>query len=271
MKLSRGVKFLILFGSGLCAVYLTWRPKTDSATAKSASTAVRPYTLDPAKSQYSQNYWPTFPRHKVFPYSVIPGGVADPKELKSIIKRDPEIARHLKDFNVEKARVVKLAKPWSAYVSYRRGNAIYWTRKRVCLAKGELVITDGNHTLRSRCGNDVSATPHEPTSPSEPPPGELDTPLPNMPFEAKVAPPPLSPPLPPGVLVPVFPPSPTPPLILPPPVIYPPGGPAPPPPTPPVPPLTTPEPATMLLFCVAGAGTLAWRVVMKRTGKPSNE
>lgn len=264
MRIYWGAWLLILFASGLCAVLGPWQPKTE--LAKVASTVAKPHDLDLEKFQYYRDYWPTFPRRKIFPYSVIPGGVSSVGELRGIINRNPEIALHLKDFNLERARVVKLDRPWSAYVSYRKGDLIFWTRRRVSLAKGERVITDGKHTVRSRCGNDVSDTPQEPTSPSEPTTTALDTPLPDVPFQPQVPPPPISSLLPPGIFVPVFPPvAPPPPIILPPGGGPPPsGGPPPVPPIPPGPPIATPEPSSLLLFCLGLAGTIVWGIAIKR-------
>lgn len=46
------------------------------------------------------------------------------------------------------------------------------------LHKGEILLTDGEHLARTRCGNRVSETPTEPTSPSEPKEIVLNDPLP---------------------------------------------------------------------------------------------
>jgi hypothetical protein len=64
-----------------------------------------------------------------------------------------------------------------AFVSYRIGNEVFWTRKKLRLAKGEKLITDGVNFARTRCGNRISETPHPETSPAEPSSEELDTPL----------------------------------------------------------------------------------------------
>jgi hypothetical protein len=114
----------------------------------------------------------------VYPYSVVPGGVQDPESLRAAVERDPIVAAHYLDFHLENARRTKLASSRSAYVSYRIGNRIYWTHKKLRLAKGEEVITDGVNIARARCANRISAKLEGETSPAEPPAAVLDTPSP---------------------------------------------------------------------------------------------
>jgi hypothetical protein len=115
---------------------------------------------------------------KVYPYSVIPGGVKDTKELADAIKRDPIVAQHLKDFDMQKARIVRVDAPRTVYVSYRMGSQIHWTSKTMTLAKDEILITDGNRTIRGRCGNDVAANHIGEPAQDEPDTSELETPIP---------------------------------------------------------------------------------------------
>jgi len=65
----------------------------------------------------------------------------------------------------------------TVYVSYRIGNRIYWTRRRVTLHKGEKLITDGRMTARSRCANRVEEAPQQEASPVEPPVQKFDEPV----------------------------------------------------------------------------------------------
>jgi hypothetical protein len=113
----------------------------------------------------------------VYAYSVVPGGVKDSHELKWMAQHDPVVASHYAGFDYDRARVVRLALARSVYVSYRLGNKVYWTRRRVTLKKGETVITDGKITARSRCGNRVEEAPQQATSASEPPVAKLDEPM----------------------------------------------------------------------------------------------
>jgi hypothetical protein len=67
-------------------------------------------------------------------------------------------------------------------VSYRIGEEIFWTKKRLKVAKGERLITDGTKFTRTRCANVLSEVPQGKTSPDEPAPGVFDAPL-NPPSE----------------------------------------------------------------------------------------
>jgi hypothetical protein len=118
------------------------------------------------------------PARPVYPYSVIPGGVSNVEELRQRLKDDPLIAEHLKNFDLSKAALVRTTAPRAVYVSYRVGDLIFWTRTKLTVARGELLVTDGKRTIRGRCGNDISDVPRLPRSPSlEPSPREFDHPL----------------------------------------------------------------------------------------------
>jgi len=130
----------------------------------------------------------------VYPYSVVSGGVRDAQELKWVAQHDPVVASHYAGFDYEHARIVRLILARSAFISYRIGDKVYFTRHRVTLKKGETVITDGKITARSRCGNRVEEAPQQATSSSEPPAIKLDQPIltatgtalsnPSVPFES---------------------------------------------------------------------------------------
>jgi len=130
----------------------------------------------------------------VYPYSVISGGVKDIAELKWAAEHDPVVRSHYRGFDYEHARMVRLVLARTAYVSYRIGNKVYWTRHRVTLKKGETLITDGKITARSRCGNQVEQSPQQETSSLEPPAVKFDEPMqpaigtavatPPLPFES---------------------------------------------------------------------------------------
>ena len=61
----------------------------------------------------------------VYPYSVVPGGVTDARELKWAAQHDPVVASHYAGFDYDHARVVRLLLARAAYVSYRIGNDVY--------------------------------------------------------------------------------------------------------------------------------------------------
>ncbi len=113
----------------------------------------------------------------IYPYSVVPGGVQDVKELKWVAEHDPVVAAHYAGFDYERAQVVRLTLARTVYVSYRIGNHIYWTRRRLTLHKGEKLITDGRMTARTRCGNRVEETPQQAAAPVEPPANKFDEPV----------------------------------------------------------------------------------------------
>lgn len=114
----------------------------------------------------------------VYPYSVVPGGVVDAKELKWVAEHDPIVAAHYAGFDYDHARIVRLTLARTVYVSYRIGNRIYWTRHRLTLHKGEKVITDGRMTARTRCANRVEETPQQAAAPPvEPPVEKFDQPV----------------------------------------------------------------------------------------------
>lgn len=104
----------------------------------------------------------------IFPYSVIPRGVMTSRELQAAIHNDSVVSSHYSNFNVHSAHVIRLAQERQAYVSYRLGDRIFWTKKRVTMHAGETLLTDGVHLARTRCGNRISDVPVAPTSPAEP-------------------------------------------------------------------------------------------------------
>lgn len=126
---------------------------------------------------------------KVYPYSVVPGGVRDARELKWKAQHDPVVAAHYAGFDYDHARVVRLLLAHTVYVSYRIGNKVYWTRHPITLKKGETVITDGTMTARTRCGNRLEETPQQATSQSEPPAAKFEEPIQPSTGTAVTAPP----------------------------------------------------------------------------------
>jgi hypothetical protein len=103
----------------------------------------------------------------VYRYSVIPGGAESSAELEAAITHDPVVAEHYATFDLSNTRIVPLDAPRTAFVSYRIGDHVYWTKRRVQIPKGELVLTDGLRVARARCGNQVADAAGE-VSPLEP-------------------------------------------------------------------------------------------------------
>lgn len=113
----------------------------------------------------------------VYRYSVVPGGVQSGQELRLAAQRDRAVARHFAAFNFERAQLTQLKGPRFVYLSYRRGDRIFWTRKQIALRKGEKLITDGKIAARTRCANQISLLPHAETSMEEPSAQELEDPF----------------------------------------------------------------------------------------------
>jgi PEP-CTERM motif len=120
---------------------------------------------------------PSKDERPVYPYSIVPGGVHDPKELERVFERDPVVSAHYRGFDFRRARVVQLTEDRTVYVSYRIAGKVYWTTKRVLLHRGEKVITDGKMTLRTRCGNQVSDEARKEVSPNEPAIARMEQPI----------------------------------------------------------------------------------------------
>ncbi len=118
------------------------------------------------------------PVRRIYPYSVIPGGVRDRSELTRAVLEDRVVAAHFADFHVTDSHVVELRAEKLVHVSYRINENIYWTKEPVRLPKGEKLITDGQEFARARCGNRVSVMAQEPTLEAEEPPLEaLEIPI----------------------------------------------------------------------------------------------
>jgi len=113
----------------------------------------------------------------VYPYSVIPGGADSSEELRQAADTDPVVAEHYSDFEIAKVRRITLNTPQLAYISYRVGNSVYWTRHKLILAKGEALLTDGRSMARVRCGNRISVSPVKPNLLAEPSVEDFDAPV----------------------------------------------------------------------------------------------
>ncbi len=99
---------------------------------------------------------------KVFPYSIVPGGTVNRSEVKDKVARDPIVREHYKGILIDKLKPFRLTKPFQGYVSYRIGSHIFWTSRRLYLKAGEILLSDGIHMIRGRCGNLVSRLPLAP-------------------------------------------------------------------------------------------------------------
>lgn len=111
---------------------------------------------------------------RIYPYSIVPGGVASQADLARRVTADQVVARHYASFDIGKAHVVTNAKARAVHVSYRKGDKVYWTANKVMLAQGETLLSDGTSEIRGRCGNRISETAQLPVAMGEPTAAELD-------------------------------------------------------------------------------------------------
>jgi hypothetical protein len=221
--------------------------------------AAAPVSLTPSLVHFEETAAPVANR-PIFPYSIVPGGVRDGRELQTAASNDPLVAQHYSDFHISRARAFRLDHPLAMYVSYRRNNRVFWTRNRMLIPAGETLLSDGDNLARVRCANRLSPVAVKPVAETEPSKEELSEPSYVPPLMAELLPgegaemfpgapglealaPPLIPPGPVGANTP-------PPPILPP--ILLPGSPPIGPLTPGPPPVVTPEPGSFSLL-IAGA------------------
>lgn len=126
----------------------------------------------------------------VYPFSIVPGGVVSRDELKAAMRTDRLVAAHYAAVDVDRLKPVTLKHDLAAYVSFRMHGQVYWTSRRVLLAKGERVLqggTDGAIGVRERCGNQISEQPRVPVLPdmkTEPSGAMLATPIQSPPAQA---------------------------------------------------------------------------------------
>jgi hypothetical protein len=104
----------------------------------------------------------------VYPFSVIRGGVYDAGELQIALATDRVAAGHYAGFDAHKAQREVVARDRQVYVSYRIGDKVFWSKRAFTLREGETLLSDGTHSVRSRCGNRISDTPRQPVSRFEP-------------------------------------------------------------------------------------------------------
>lgn len=171
---------LIVFCLGLAIGFAFVAPQFLSRSHASSSLRIDRQSIEASRDlllRVQEESLRQMEKRPVYPYSVVPGGVQDGRELKWAAEHDPVVAAHYRGFDYDHARVVRLVLARTVYVSYRIGNKVYWTRHRVTLRKGETVITDGKITARSRCANRVEELPQQATSSSEPPVAKFEEPV----------------------------------------------------------------------------------------------
>ncbi len=113
---------------------------------------------------------------KIYPFSIVPGGVYSAEELARSRRIDPVVARHYAGFGAN-VTVQKTVRDTYMYISYRKDDKVYWTKAKHRIKQGEYVVSDGQSFARARCGNRLSAVPQEPVMEAdEPADDRLDKP-----------------------------------------------------------------------------------------------
>lgn len=121
-------------------------------------------------------------RRLVYPYSVVPGGVATAEDVQRAARADTLTGTHYSPLKLDRLRAEPQHNDLFVHVSYRKEGGIYWTRRKVRIPAGETILTDGAESVRARCGNRISQTPMQPTRADEPSEEVMDRPfLPGLP------------------------------------------------------------------------------------------
>jgi hypothetical protein len=158
------------------ATFLFLRPRSTSLSAPGARPAATAATRPPLGVRIPASE-PETPAALAHLYSVIPQGIHSEKQFARFLANHPVVARHYANFDLHKFRLVRLRHDRKAYVSFRLGNLIFWTSRKIWLFAGETLVTDGTHYARARCGNRISYVPKEPTTALEPSEPALEAPI----------------------------------------------------------------------------------------------
>jgi hypothetical protein len=158
-------KRLCYLGVGLCILTVFVRTRVQHRSVFNPAVASSPV---PASTV----------ARKVYPFSVIAGGVYDSAELDRARKVDSVVAAHYANFGPSPV-VRRLSQDMLMYVSYRKSNQVFWTKTKRRIPRGESLLCDGDNFARTRCGNRLSLKPQLPFSEGKEPDEEaLNTPAP---------------------------------------------------------------------------------------------
>jgi hypothetical protein len=166
-----------LLGVAACASLFALTMRESATPAASAQAPAETATLAPAVLRTAAQVEAQEQGKKtrrVYPYSIVPGGLADRRELQRAVVMDKVVAEHYAAFETGKATVKTVDKPRAVYVSYRKGDQVFWTSKKLQLAQGETLLSDGQNEIRTRCGNRISDVPRLPVEAKGPTEEELD-------------------------------------------------------------------------------------------------
>ena len=106
--------------------------------------------------------------------ALIPGGITSVEEFRQRVAEDPTLNSFFGSCDVG-ASFQPLPDDILAFIAFRRGQEIKWTRRPLLVHKGEFVLTFCGKTVLARCGNLISWTPMQPSE--DVPPSLLETPV----------------------------------------------------------------------------------------------
>lgn len=69
------------------------------------------------------------------------------------------VAQHYRDIVTTRSHATLLNAALNVYASYRSANSVHWTTHTIHVPKGELILSDGAHLVRGRCGNRLAFAP----------------------------------------------------------------------------------------------------------------
>jgi hypothetical protein len=103
--------------------------------------------------------------HPVYPFSLVSGGVYSASDLARALATSNSLRAHYANFDFKHVRLIRIQNDTPAFVSYRKDGKIFWTKHKLTLRAGELVLADGRYLVRARCANQISFAPQEPVDP----------------------------------------------------------------------------------------------------------
>ncbi|SDD96595.1 PEP-CTERM motif-containing protein [Massilia sp. PDC64] len=175
-RLKQRLAAVGVLGVAACAALYAFAMHESTAPAVSAQAHAPAAAATPAPTVLrTAAQVETKKTRRVYPYSIVPGGVLDRRELTHAVAVDQVVAEHYAAFEAGKTTIKTVDKPRAVYVSYRKGDKVFWTAKKLQLAKGETLLSDGQNEIRTRCGNRISDVPQLPVEAKGPSEEELDS------------------------------------------------------------------------------------------------
>jgi hypothetical protein len=157
----------------LAGIALTGCNRSGSSSSKpSGAHAASGATLsaDDQSWDVSAHLQPTAVRQRVsrtvYPFSLVAGGVYSAGDLARAIAVSDSLRAHYKNFDFKHVRLIRIQNNTPAFVSYRKDGKIFWTKRKIALHSGELVLADGHYLVRARCANQISFAPQTPIDPT---------------------------------------------------------------------------------------------------------